>query len=340
MKRRGFLKRFGIGSLAALAPAAGIHSKERAVGNLTPEQLRQKLVTCLGGAWPAPCPLNSETARITQKPGYRIETLSYEVEPGDRVAALLLIPDGVSEQSPAIAVWHQHAGQYHLGKSEPAGLAGNPMHHTGVSLAKEGYVVLCPDALCFEERQDPTGRLEGMKFERFEFLRYVVEGKSLAWKNILDMRRAIDLLTSRPEVDGNRIGCYGHSMGSTHAWLVGPHEPRIKAIVGNCCLPTYEGIHDKRLLHCFSNFIPGWKVYGDTPEIAGLIASRALHFNLGETDSGSPIGHAKEGLARIQQTYQDQHAADQFSFFIEPDTGHVLSKSMWEHTKRFFRAKL
>ena len=38
---------------------------------------------------------------------------------------------------------------------EPAGLAGDPMHHTGVALAKEGYVVLCPDALCFEERQSP-----------------------------------------------------------------------------------------------------------------------------------------------------------------------------------------
>lgn len=340
MQRRRFLRRFGLGSLAALAPAPAIQSKERAVGNMPPEQLRQALVKCLGGAWPVPCPLNSNTARIIQKPGYRIETLSYEVEPGDRVPALLLIPDGVTEQSPAIAVWHQHAGQYHLGKSEPAGLAGNPMHHTGVALAKEGYVVLCPDTLCFEERQDPTGKLDGMRFERFEFLRYVVEGKSLAWKNILDMRRAIDLLTSRPEVDEKRIGCYGHSMGSTHAWLVGPHEPRIKALVGNCCLPTYQGIHEKRLLHCFPNFIPGWMTYGDTPEIAALVAPRALHLNLGETDSGSPITHAKAGIVRIQQAYKRQNAVGQFSFFIEPETGHVLSESMWRHTKQFFLRKL
>ena len=86
-----------------------------------------------------------------QKEGYRIESLTYQVETGDRVPALLLVPDGVDEATPAaaIAVWHQHNGEYHLGKSEPAGLAGSPMHHTGVALAREGYVVLCPDALCF-----------------------------------------------------------------------------------------------------------------------------------------------------------------------------------------------
>ena len=70
------------------------------------------------------------------------------------------------------------------------------MHHTGVALAKLGYVVLCPDALCFEERQDPDGKLKAGNFERFEFLRYVVAGKCMAWKNILDMRRAVDYLAA------------------------------------------------------------------------------------------------------------------------------------------------
>lgn len=94
------------------------------------------------------------------------------------------------------------------------------MHQTGVALAKEGYVVLCPDALCFGERQSP--QLKGGNYERFEFLRYVVAGKCFAWKYILDVRRAIDYLVTRPEVKGDKLGCYGHSMGSTCTWLVGP----------------------------------------------------------------------------------------------------------------------
>ncbi|MCA9019692.1 MAG: dienelactone hydrolase family protein, partial [Planctomycetaceae bacterium] len=221
-----------------------------------------------------------------------------------------------------------------------AGLAGNPMHHTGAALAKEGFVVLCPDALCFEERQDPTGKLKTGNFERFEFLRYVVDGKCMAWKNILDMKRAIDFLQSRPEVIDEKIGCYGHSMGSTHTWLIGPWEPRIKCLVGNCCLPTYKGIHREHMLHCFPNFIPGIYEYGDTPDIAALIAPRPLHMNFGELDGGSPIDEVRRGVKIIANNYAAMNAETNFSYYIEEGAGHVLSPVMWEKTLSHFQRHL
>ncbi len=304
------------------------------------EQLREKLLQCLGGPWPDSCDLKPIIREVTQKDGYRIESLTYEAEPGDRIPALLLIPDGINAENPApaIAVWHQHNGQWHLGKSEPAGLAGDPMHHTGVALVKEGYVVLCPDALCFEERQNE--RLKGGDYERFEFLRYIVSGKCLAWKNILDMKRAIDYLCTRPEVRADRLGCYGHSMGSTHTWLVGPWEQRLICLVGNCCLPTYKAIHRTYLLHCFPNYIPGWFQYGDTPEIASLIAPRALHLNFGELDSGSPIQEVREGIKIIADAYKKVNAEENFSWYIEEGSGHILSDEMWNRTKNWFKKYL
>ena len=297
---------------------------------------RQRLLQCLGGPWPEECPLRPKIRETIRKDGYRIESLTYEAEPDDPIPAMLLVPDGVDANNlaPAVAVWHQHNGQYHLGKSEPAGLAGNPMHHTGVALAREGYVVLCPDALCFEERQ--SEHLKGGSYERFEFLRYVVDGKCMAWKNILDMRRAVDYLCSRPEVIADKIGCYGHSMGSTHTWLVGPWEPRLVCLVGNCCLPTYAAIHRTHLLHCFPNFIPGLYQYGDTPDIAGLIAPRALHLNFGENDGGSPIQEVREGVKTIARAYEKAGAADRFSHYIEDGVGHVLSEEMWRRTRAWF----
>lgn len=304
------------------------------------EDFRARLLECLGGPWPEPCELQPELRDSIPKDGYRIASITYQVEPGMRVAALLLIPDGVdaNNPAPAIALWHQHNGQWHLGKSEPAGLAGDPMHHTGAALAREGYIVLCPDALCFEERQNE--HLRGGDFERFEFLRYVMAGRSMAWKNILDMRRAIDYLCQRPEVDHERIGCYGHSMGSTHTWLVGPWEPRLKCLVGNCCLPTYAGIERTHLLHCFPNFVPGLQQYGDTPDIAASIAPRALHLNFGELDHGSPIREVRIGVERIARAYRDANAADRFSYFIQPGVGHVLSPEMWQRTRDWFATHL
>ncbi|MEO1996485.1 MAG: dienelactone hydrolase family protein [Planctomycetaceae bacterium] len=304
---------------------------------------RDRLLDGLGGPWPDPPPLNvRRRAEPRAAQGFRIESLSYDAEPGDPVPALLLIPDAVSadKPAPAVAVWHQHNGQYDLGKSEPAGLAGNAMHHTGAALAREGFVVLCPDALCFEERQDPAAKLSGGRYERFEFLRYVVDGKSMAWKNILDMKRACDFLVSRAEVLASRLGCYGHSMGSSHTWLVGPWEPRLKCLVGNCCLPTYRGIHRERLLHCFPNFVPGLGAYGDTPDIAALIAPRPLLLNFGERDRGSPIDEVRSAIKTISSAYASMHAETMFEAAIEAGAGHVLSDTMWARTRDWFQRHL
>ena len=342
--RREFISTMAASTAIGLASQSRIAAAD-APANTAPmksSEMRRQLQACLGGAWPDPCPLNAKVVETDKTKDFTRHLVRYEVEPGDRVKAYLLIPKGVSARkaAPAVAIWHQHAGQYHLGKSEPAGLDGNPMHFTGAELAKEGYVVLCPDALAFEDRQDPTGKLKRGNYERYEFLKYVVNGKSMAWKNIVDMRRAVDYLVSRKEVLTEYIGCYGHSMGSTHTWLVGPWEPRLKALVGNCCLPTYKAIHDHHMLHCFPNFVPGWLQYGDTPEIASLIAPRALHLNLGEKDNGSPIEEAKAGVERIAAVYKRKRASKNFSAFIEKGKGHVLSDAMWEQTKEFFARHL
>jgi len=317
----------------------------------SPIDFRSHLLQCLGGPWPKLGHINDLAVRTeaapVKKEGFTLEHISFAaigdpVMPADRIPAFVLIPDGVSAAKPAsaIAVWHQHAGQYQNGKAEPAGLAGSAMHQTGVALAREGYVVICPDALCFGERQDTTGKLKRGDYERYQFLRYTVAGKCLAWKDILDMKRTIDYLASRPEVLPDRIGCYGHSMGSTHTWMIGPWEPRLRCLVGNCCLPTYKAIERDKILHCFENFIPGLGHFGDTPDIVAQIAPRRLHLNFGETDSGSPIDEVRRGLKIIEGAYAKAGAADRFTSFIEPGAGHVLSEAMWSRVKECFVSEL
>ncbi|MHC5738423.1 dienelactone hydrolase family protein [Nostoc sp.] len=300
------------------------------------EDFRRNLLRCLGGEWPEPCPLDPQMENSIAREGYRIDKVTYQVEPGERVAAYVLVPDSVTPKSPApaIAVWHQHNNNWALGKSEPAGLIGDPTQFTGVALAHEGYVVLCPDALCFEERQDSI--LRGGDFERFAFLRYLVNGKCLAWKYILDMHRAIDYLCSRPDVNADAIGCYGHSLGSTFTCLVGPWETRLKCLVGNCTLPIYSAIHRTRLIVDFSIFIPGLNQYGDTPDIAALIAPRPLHLNFGTEDRRSPMLEIRKAMETIEKAYYKCEAKDSFTYFIEENQGHVLSEQMWERAKSKF----
>ncbi len=349
LMRRSFLASVTTTGIAGTVASRSSPGEELASEHATrdePDTMREKLLACLGGPWPQAGPLDMHREDATEEEGYRRERISYLVEPHERVAAWLLVPQGVDSRHPApgICVWHQHAGQYDVGKDEPAGVRApndGTMHMTGVALAREGYVVLCPDAAGFGERNRPphpgaAHRTQGRDLEHFLFGMYVAAGKSLAWKNILDMRRAVDCLASCPEVLSDQLGCYGHSMGSTHTWLLGPWEPRLKALVGNCCMPTYAAMERTNLIHCFPNYVPGWRQYGDLPDIVALTAPRPLHLNFGELDDGSPIEEVRAAMPRIADAYAAQNAADQFTFFIEPGTGHVLSDAMWSHTQQHF----
>ncbi|HYG77443.1 MAG TPA: alpha/beta hydrolase family protein [Planctomycetota bacterium] len=343
--RRSFLTGSGQAALLAMFAASKAHAgPENSAGGereVRGDKYRKKLLACLGGEWPDHGPLDVKVESVVQKDGYRLERINYLVEPEERIAAYLLVPDGISKKSkaPAICVWHQHNGAWPIGKDEPAGLKLGPMHHTGVALAKEGYVVICPDAAGFGER-NKRGGLDGRRLEHYLFAMYVVAGKCLAWKNISDMRRAVDVLCSREEVDKDRIGCYGHSMGSTHTWLVGPWEPRIKALVGNCCMPTYAAMERTNIIHCFPNYIPGWRQYGDIPDIVGMIAPKALHLNFGETDSGSPIEEVKSGMEIIERAYAAKKASSRFTYFIEAGAGHDLTEEMSKRMKAHFKKYL
>src|SRR5690606_7894656 len=102
----------------------------------------------------------------------------------------------------------------------------------------------------------------------------------------------------------------------------------------------YQAIHREHMLHCFPNFIPGIFAYGDTPDIAALIAPRPLHLNFGETDGGSPIDEVRRGLKIIGDAYAAIHAEDKFTYYIEEGSGHILSEEMWRRTKATFARSL
>lgn len=302
---------------------------------------RETVLGLLGGPWPTTADLKPRTEKTMDRDRHTAHLVSYEVEEGERIRAWLLVPKSAAPDStgfPGIAVWHQHNDEYHLGKSESAGFDGNPMHHTAPLLAAAGYVVLCPDALGFEERRNES--LEGVAYERHMAMRYLSNGKSLAWKNILDCRRAIDFLSSRPEVDEIRMGCYGHSLGSTFTWLTGPWDERLKCMVGNCCMPSQAAMDGTSINHSFSNYIPGLNLIGDLPGYISLTAPRRLHLNFGAEDKLNPIKYIESELPIISSAYQEAGASENFSSYIDRAAGHELSEGMKSRMLKVFRETL
>ena len=175
------------------------------------------------------------------------------------------MPQGTAppDDWPAVLAIHQHDNHYELGKAEPAGLSGNSMYAYGKELCQRGYVVLCPDLLCFEDRRasfdvlQANNTLDDAGYERFEFTRRVLAGSCLQTKYLHDLTCAVDLLASLPGVNRKRLGVIGHSLGGLEAlWLMW-YDARITAAVSSCGFVLLRTLVRDGINHGFATYVPG-----------------------------------------------------------------------------------
>lgn len=260
---------------------------------------RQTLVRLLG-KMPARSALQPKSLERIPLQGFVREKVSYQVEPGQRVSAYLFLPEGEGRR-PAVLCIHQHNREFHLGKSEPAGLSGNPEQYFALELAKRGYVTLAPDAICFEERQHPS--LRGADFERFEATRRLAEGSCLQAKMVWDLQRALDYLGTRREVDPRRLGCLGHSLGGQETLFLCAIDRRIAAGVSSCGFSSYRAIFDAALLHNFAAYVPGILRYGGLERVLGLVAPRPFLVLAASEDSLFPMPGVQETVKSARRSY-------------------------------------
>jgi dienelactone hydrolase len=145
-------------------------------------------------------------------------------DPNKVVHAWLFIPLDMKEgkKRPAVLCLHQTNPR---GKDSPAGLFERPSVHYALTLANRGYVTLAPDYPSFGE---------------YEYDFNADDYESGSMKAIYDNMRAVDLLQSLPEVDGDRIGAIGHSLGGHNALYTAVFDERIKAVVTSCGFTAFR----------------------------------------------------------------------------------------------------
>jgi dienelactone hydrolase len=106
-------------------------------------------------------------------------------------------------------------------------------------LLAKGFAVMALDAQYHGERAIYNDYVDvgEMVFKRGWGVRY----SNMLTQSIVDYRRAMDYLATRDDIDANRIGILGYSMGGHMTFILGANEPRIKAIVA-CVVPKTEGL--------------------------------------------------------------------------------------------------
>ena len=96
---------------------------------------RDKLLAGLGGAWSRPAKLNVRFRDKTNGDGFSIESVTSTPSLMTRFRRYCWFQTACHGAKPASAIICLHQHQFHLGKNEPAGLAGAAMHHTGAACA-------------------------------------------------------------------------------------------------------------------------------------------------------------------------------------------------------------
>ena len=255
--------------------------------------------------------------------------VTYAVEPGERITAWLLLPRGPAPAGgwPGILAIHQHAGQYYLGKSEPAGLTANRMYHYGLDLCRRGYVVLCPDHLCFEDRRPPeyvrmeNSHLNNQGYEWFEFTQRILSGSCLQTKYLHDLTCALDLLAGLPDVNPQRLGAIGHSLGGQETLWLTWYDERVKAAVSSCGFGLIRTILRDGINHNLALYVPGLLVLCDLDALAADTAPRAFLLTAGEQDHLFPIDGVHALAEAAQAAYARAGVPDRFRAIVFP-AGH------------------
>ncbi len=252
-----------------------------------------------------------------------------------RVRAWLFLPQEFAAASPpsrkplpAILCLHQTT---RIGKDEPAGLGGNPNLHYALQLARRGYVTLAPDYPSFGENPYEFPASDG----------YI----SGTMKAVYDNTRAIDLLQSLPFVDGERIGCIGHSLGGHNTMFTAAFDPRIKVLVSNCGFTRFHKYYEGRLKGWTSaRYMPlidrdfgndPDRVPFDFPEIVASFAPRPILASAPVRDSNFEVSGVRDTIAAARPIYR-LHGAEQNLQASYPDSAHDFPEGARKVAYDFF----
>lgn len=157
--------------------------------------------------------------------GFTRYTLSFTVAENERLPVYLYVPkqSGTIKRLPAMLVLH---GTHDLGKGVVDGQGDKPNRAHARELAQRGYVVIAPDYPSFGDLKD----------HNFETDRY----KSASMQAIFNHMRCVDLLQSRTDVDPDKIGVIGHSLGGHNSMFVAAFDTRLKVTVSSSGWTQFE----------------------------------------------------------------------------------------------------
>jgi dienelactone hydrolase len=157
-------------------------------------------------AYDATLPLNVRDSLRERIDGIEVRAVSYDSPQGGRVTGLLYLPP-----TPG-----RHPGML-VGHGAPGNSSVYPTMTTALAMARSGAVALTPDAPFARRGDDPLTLTPADSADLVQWM--------------VDLRRGLDYLVARGDVDPARLGYIGNSFGGATGVLFAGVEPRLHAVV-------------------------------------------------------------------------------------------------------------
>ena len=288
----------------------------------------------LGRLPPRDRKVSAKLVTTEDRGAYTLEKLVLDLNGEQAAPAYFAKPKGVSGKLPTVLFNHSHGGGYQIGKTEfieGREYMGKPPY--AEFLTSLGYNALCFDAWIFGER---SGRNE------LDWCKDMLWHGRVPWGlMVYDSLKAVDYLHTRPDVDTQRLGTVGMSMGSSTAQWVGALDPRLKVVVDICCLTDWHTLVEVGGLkgHGIYYYVPDLLNHFTTSQMNAMIAPRA-HLSLaGNQDPLTPGTGLEKIDKQLREVYAAAGRADHWKL-LRYDGGHLETPVMREEIRQWFVANL
>ena len=221
----------------------------------------RKQILASAGLLPMPekHPLNPQVFGRLERDGYTIEKVLLETLPGFYLGGNLYRPRGLTGPFPGIVTPHGH---WQYGRLENQQLVSVPGR--AISLARQGFVVFSYDMI----GQNDTAQIPHHWGDSRQDLWSIGPMGVQLWNSI----RAVDFVTSLPDVDAKRIGVTGASGGGTQTFFLMAVDDRIAAAAPvNMISATSQG----GVCENAPNLRAGWADFSNMV-VGALMAPRPL----------------------------------------------------------------
>lgn len=229
-----------------------------------------------------------------------IARLWMDVLPGVELYGLLFVPEG---QGPHPLVLSQHGG---LGTPELcSGFFGSANYNDMTRrVLRRGAVVFAPQLFRWDEQFGRRGDVTALDRQLKQL------GGSIAALELYFIRRTLDALVLRAEVDPERIGMIGLSYGGFHTLFAAALDTRIRVALSSCFFNNRRvyGRQDWVWFNAANTFFDA--------EIASLVCPRALYIEVGERDELFEVRYAHPEAEKVRERYEQLGVADRFRFKV------------------------